>query len=67
LAPTIFNQPSAILFLAFGAVVAAAAGDDDAFDGSFADEAGFAFATVDAVLELEESFFAVGINVIGNR
>jgi hypothetical protein len=46
--------------------VAAAAGDDDAFDGSFADQAGLGFAAVDAVLELKESFFAVGVDVIGN-
>ena len=45
--------------LALGAVVAAAAGDDDAFNGSFADEAGFSFATVDAMFELEEAFLAV--------
>ncbi len=54
------------LLLTVGAVVAAAAGDYDAFDGSFADEAGLAFATVDAVLELKEAFFAVGVDVVGN-
>ena len=30
-------------------------------------KAGFGFAAVDAVLELEEAFFAVGIDVIGDR
>src|SRR5271168_31472 len=51
-------------FLAVGAVVAAAAGDHDAFDGRLADQAGFAFAAVDAVLQLEEAFFAVSIDVV---
>jgi hypothetical protein len=67
---SINNQKSTISncsLLALRAVVAAAAGDYDAFDGSFADEAGFPFASVDAVLELEESFFAVGIDVVGDR
>ena len=52
--------------LAFGAVVAAAAGDYDAFDWGFADQAGFAFASVDAVLKLEKAFFAVGVDVVGD-
>ena len=47
-----------------GAVVAAASGDYDAFDGSLADQAGLAFAAVDAVLQLEEAFFAVGVDII---
>src|SRR5208283_2970360 len=46
------------------AVVAAAAGDHDAFDGRLANQTGFAFAAVDAVLQLEEAFFAVGVHVI---
>ena len=46
--------------------MAATAGDDDSLDRSLADEAGLAFAAVDAVLELEESFFAVGIHVVGD-
>ena len=54
------------LFLALGAVMAAAARDDDSFDWSFADQARLSFAAVDAVLKLEESFFAVGVNVIGD-
>src|SRR5208282_5521604 len=53
--------------LALRAVVAAAAGDHDAFDGRFADETGLAFAAIDAVLELEEAFFAVGINIVRDR
>src|SRR5580692_104987 len=68
---TIFNHQSGvsnrrILLLALGAVVAAAAGDHDSFDRRFADEAGLAFAAVDAVPELEESFFAIGVHVVGN-
>src|SRR5579863_8539646 len=56
-----------ILFLASRAVVAAAAGDYDALDRRFADHAGLAFAAVDAVLKLKEAFFAIGIDVIGDR
>ena len=41
--------------LAVGAVVGAAAGEDDALDGRFADEAGFSEALIDAMLELEEA------------
>ncbi len=52
--------------LALGAVVAAAAGDDDPFDGGFAGQTGVAFAAVDAMLELEESFVAVGVDVVGD-
>src|SRR5579864_4999950 len=54
------------LFLALGAVVAAAAGDHDALNQRFADQTRFAFAAVDAMLELEESFFALGVDVVGN-
>jgi len=46
--------------------VAAAAGDDYAFDRGFASQTGFGFAAVDAVLELEEARFAVGVDVVGN-
>src|SRR5438270_3394303 len=42
----------------------AAAGDHDALDESLAGETRFAGAHVDAKLELEEPFFAVGIDVI---
>ena len=54
------------LLLALRAVVAAAAGDHDALDRRLADQAGFGFAAVDAMLELEESFFAVGVDVVGD-
>jgi hypothetical protein len=49
---TITNHQSSIInsFLAFWAVMTAAAGDHDSLDGCFADETGFGFATVDAVL-----------------
>ena len=53
--------------LAVGAVVGAAAGEDDALDGRFADEAGFSEALIDAVLELEEAADAVGVDIIGDR
>ena len=42
----------------------AATSNHYSLDRSLADETGLAFATVDTVLELEESFFAVGIHVI---
>src|SRR5882724_1250703 len=45
----------------------AASGDDDALDGGLAGVAGFAGAHIDAVLKLEESFFAIGVDVIGDR
>ena len=61
----IFNLQSGLL-LAFGAVVAAAARDDDAFDWRLADKARLALASVDTVFELEESFFAVGVDLIGD-
>ena len=47
--------------------MAAAAGDYDSFDGSFTDEARFPLAAIDAVLQLEEAYFAIGINVVGDR
>src|SRR5271169_3414269 len=50
--------------LASRAVVAAAAGDYDAFDRCFADQAGLAFAAVDAVLQLEKALFAIGIDIV---
>jgi hypothetical protein len=46
--------------------MAAAAGDYDPFDGRFADQAGLGLAAVDPMLELEESFFAIGVNVVGD-
>src|SRR5438445_8215811 len=53
-----------VLSLALGAVVAAAAGDDDSFDGRLADETGLGLAAVHPVLELEESFFAIGVHIV---
>ena len=55
------------LFLSPRAVMTAAAGNHNSLDGSFADETGLALAAVNTVLELKESFFAVGIHVIRNR
>ena len=60
------NRNECRLFLAFRTEVAAASGNHDAFDRSFADEARLAFAAVDTVLQLEETFFAIGIDVVGN-
>ena len=51
---------------ALRAVVAAAASDHDALDRSLAHEARFAFAAIDAVLKLEKSCFALGIDVVGD-
>jgi hypothetical protein len=50
--------------LALGTIVAAPSGDHDALDGSLADQTGLAFAAVNAVLQLKEAFFAVGVNVV---
>src|SRR5258707_1472720 len=55
------------LLLALGAVMGAAAGDDDALDGSLADIAVGVGWSVDAVLELEKTFFDGGVNVIRDR
>jgi hypothetical protein len=46
--------------------VAAAAANHDTFDWSFAHQAGLVFTGVDAVLELKKSFFAFGIDVVGD-
>jgi hypothetical protein len=55
------------LLLAGGAEVAAAATDDDSLDGGFAGSAGLAGTGVDTVVELEETGYAFGIDVIGDR
>ena len=44
----------------------AAASNDDALDGGFADTAGFAGAGVDVVVELEKAGYAFGVYVIGD-
>src|SRR5450432_1338505 len=46
--------------------MAAAPGDDDPLDRRLAHAAGLALAPVNPVLELEETFFAIGIHVVGN-
>ena len=60
------ERPTTVLLLAPRAVVAAASGNHDAFDGRFADEARVAFAAIDAVLQLEKAFFAVCVHIIGD-
>ena len=45
----------------------APAGNHHPLDSRFADQAWFAFAAIHAVLELEESFLAIGVHVVGNR
>src|SRR5581483_9456798 len=55
------------LLLAARAVVRAAAANDNALDGRAADQAGFAFAPVNAVLELEKAGVAVCVDIVGNR
>ena len=47
--------------------MAAAARDHYSLDRSLTDEARLAFASVNPMLELEESFFAIGVHVIGDR
>ena len=46
--------------------MAAAAGDHDTLNWSLANQARFALASVDPVLQLKESFLAVGIHVVRN-
>src|SRR5438309_606830 len=46
--------------------MAAASGDYDSLDWSFADKAGLAFPSINSVLELKKSFFAIGVHVVGN-
>ena len=55
------------LLLTLGTIVAAAACDHDALDRSLAHQAGLSFPAIDPVLQLKESFFTVGVNIIGNR
>lgn len=52
--------------LTLAAEVGSAAGEDDALDGLAADAAGHSLAGVDAMLQLEKAFDAVGIDVIGD-
>ena len=46
--------------------MAAASRNYDPLNWSFADKAALAFSSVDSVLELKKTFFAIGINVVGN-
>ena len=52
--------------MAFWAVMGAAAGEDNALDGGFADEAGFGGALVDAVFQLKETADTAGVDVVGD-
>src|SRR5581483_6913655 len=54
-------------FLTRRTVVAATPGDHNSFDGSLADQAWLAFAAVHPVLQLEESFLAIGTHVVRDR
>ncbi len=47
--------------------MAAASRDHDPLHGRLADQTGLALTTVDAVLELKETFLAIGIDVVGDR
>jgi hypothetical protein len=47
--------------------VAAAAGQHNAPDGVSTHQAALSLAAINPMLELEESFFPIGIHVIGNR
>jgi hypothetical protein len=62
----VFNPPSKllVLLLTVRTIVAAASGNHNAFDGLLTQQAGLAFASVDAVLQLEESLFAVGVDIV---
>jgi hypothetical protein len=40
--------------------MAATVGDHDALDGCLADQTGLGLSAIDAMLQLEESFFAAG-------
>jgi len=50
-----------------GAEVRPAPGEDDTADRRAADEAGLSLAGIDAVLDLEEAGFTVGVDVVGDR
>ena len=55
------------LLLALRAIMRSPASDYDLLDGSFTGQAGFAFTTVGAVLDLEEARLAIRANVIRDR
>lgn len=45
----------------------AAAGEHDTADCRSAYQARLTFAAINSMLELEESFFSIGIHIVGNR
>jgi hypothetical protein len=57
-------QQGAILFLTVSAVVRAAPRNYYTLDRSTAYEAGLAFASVYAVIELKQAFFTVGVHIV---
>src|SRR4029077_8620379 len=52
------------LFLALRPIVAATSCDDQALNGSLANQAGLAFPTVNPVLQLKGALVAVGVHVV---
>ena len=55
------------LLLTLRTIMCPSAADHDLFYRRFAVQAGLAFATIGAVLDLEVARFAIGINVIRDR
>jgi hypothetical protein len=55
-----------LVFLAFGTVMRSSAADHNFLDWRFAGQTRLPFTSIDAMLELEESFFSIGINIVGN-
>jgi len=53
-------------FLTLRTVVTTPAGNNDPLNGRLANQAGLAFPSIDTMLELKETFIAVGVNVIRN-
>ena len=46
--------------------MAAASSDYDSLNWSFAHKAGFALPSINSVLGVEKTFFAIGVHVVGN-
>src|SRR5450755_2297539 len=63
----VWAEPALALLLALGAVVAAATRDHHALDRSLAHPARFMLTTVNPMLELKESLFPIGVDVVGHR
>jgi hypothetical protein len=54
------------LLLTFPTVVTAPAGDNHAPDRGFTNQARFAFPTIDSVLQLKKTLFAVSVDIVRN-